>query len=705
MTHPRRGKFAQESKRIGSWSVSLLMLSFLFHSKTVWPALMIGLLCVTASATAQDLTGAADLSLVQSWSQEPDGWTYPVIVSVPPGPVPDGGHPVCILLHGNGGAGGGMMFLTSTWLQDHIRIAPTGYLNSWNLCGEASEAPDIAMLADLIDQVTAFDNVDPNHIRMLGLSNGAGLVNQAFIELDHPGLDAFVGFVSQMNEPQYHEGAFHRPSGDTFGPAPYCGYDEVVEPAQGRRYLNICNTNDNVIPYGGGPAVGNVFLPAEFAIHQVALQQGHIGPAVTGASIDGTDLVEFSYLDGDVVLLQGDAVHAANQDQVDYAQAFLALDDDPVVPEDDCPEDLDGDDLVSVGDVLLLLGQFGCVVDCGPSDINGDGLVGVTDVLAMLNVFGTPCADGPVVPTVMADSTYAIVVDTAIVYAQGLSHETLNSNASTTMPLLLDAYVPQGAGDNRPVMVVIHGGGFTGGSRSGWRPVSQAQYFASRGWVTFSIDYRVLSDIGTVPQEWADSIFSAGSDTVGLGQLAQGLAMYPAHRDAKAALRWVAAHAEDYSINMDYLTVGGGSAGAITSVGVSVTEPIDFTDELTLAQDPTLATTHLGEAYEVQTILDFWGSPTSVNLLQGVYGVERFDPGDPPLFIAHGTADSTVVFSHGEVLQETWETHGIPHVFYPLEGAGHGPWDATVPDDDGNPQTLFELAFDFTVAQQALQVE
>ena len=91
-----------------------------------------------------------------------------------------------------------MMFLTSTWLQDHIRIAPTGYLNSWNLCGEASEAPDIAMLADLIDQLVTFDNVDSNHIRILGSSNGAGLANQAFIELDHPGLDAFVGFVSQM---------------------------------------------------------------------------------------------------------------------------------------------------------------------------------------------------------------------------------------------------------------------------------------------------------------------------------------------------------------------------------------------------------------------------------------------------------------------------------------------------------------------------
>ena len=86
-------------------------------------------------------------------------------------------------------------------------------------------------------------------------------------------------------------------------------------------------------------------------------------------------------------------MHAANQDQVNYAQAFFAIEDEPVAPEDDCPEDLDGDGLVSVGDVLLLLGEFGCVVDCGPLDITGDGLVGVTDVLAMLNVFGMPCTD------------------------------------------------------------------------------------------------------------------------------------------------------------------------------------------------------------------------------------------------------------------------------------------------------------------------
>ena len=666
-------------------------------------SLLVWIAGMVTTVHGQMLQGSGDLNLEQSWPQEPDGWSYPVAVSVPPGEAPAQGFPVGVLLHGNGGNGFQMLNLGGNLLADHILVAPTGYLNSWNLCGENSEAPDIAMLSDLVAQLSGFDNVDANHIRMIGSSNGAGLVNQAFIELDDPGVDAFVSIVSQMNEPQYHQGAFHRPSGVTNSPLPFCGYDQVVVPAQGRKYLSICNHNDSVVPYDGGPAVGNFFLPAEVAIHQVALQQGHVGPPVPGESVGASSLTAFRYLDDQVILLRGGAGHGTSPNQMEFAAAFLAVEEEP--PANECPEDLDGDGVVSVGDVLMLLGEFGCAVECGSADLDADGLVGVTDILAMLNVFGTPCSSVDEVPSVTVDSTYAISVDTAIVYAQGLSHASWNSTASTALPLLLDVYQPQGAEGNRPAIVVIHGGGFTGGSRSGWRPVSQAEYFASRGWVAFSIDYRLLPDFGTVPQEWADSVFSAVADSVEMAQLAQAMAIYPAHRDAKAALRWVAAHAEDYSINMDYLTVGGGSAGAINSVGVSVTELTDFTDELTVAQDPTLATTHLGQNYEVQTILDFWGAPTSVNLWEGVYGVDRFDTGDPPLFIAHGTADSTVVFSNGEMLQETWENYGIPHAFYPLEGAGHGPWDATVPDDNGNPQTLFELAFDFMVEQQALSVE
>ncbi len=645
-------------------------------------------------AFGQSLSSADDLNLVQSWSQQPNGWSYPLAVSVPSMPSPSDGFPVGIILHGNGGNGAQMLNLGGDLLSNHILIAPTGYLNSWNLCGENSEAPDIAMLEDLISQLSAFDNVDDGHIRLIGSSNGAGLVNQAFIELGHPGLDAFVAIVSQMNEPQYHNGAFYRPNGATDAPVPFCGYNEEVEPAQGRRYLSICNDNDAVIPYDGGPAVGNVFLPAEVAIHQVAVQQGHLGPQALGVPDDALDLSVFSYLDGDVVLLRGSAGHGTNAAQIEFAAEFLALD---VPPALDCPEDLDLDGLVSVGDVLILLGEFGCVVNCGPADLNADGLVGVTDVLAMLNVFGAPCAADESIPQVTSNATFEVEVESGIMYAEGLSHDSLNSVSAEVMPLLLDAYVPLGAGSNRPALVLIHGGGFVGGSRAYSNMVNLAQYYSSRGWVVFSIDYRLVGDLGTVPEAWVDSLAGLSIDP---GTLSQSLAIYPAHRDAKAALRWVAAHAEEYNINLDYLTVGGASAGAITAIGVGVTEPEDFTAELTVEEDPTLTSTHLGVDFEVRAILDFWGSRISVSILEGTYGLDRFDPSDPPLCIIHGTEDVTVPFFNALVLESTYLGTGVPYVLHPLEGAGHGPWGASL---DG--QNLFELSFDFVVQQQGLNVQ
>ena len=56
-----------------------------------------------------------------------------------------------------------------------------------------------------------------------------------------------------------------------------------------------------------------------------------------------------------------------------------------------CPGDLDGDNLVGVGDILQLLGSFGCLDACGPADVNFDNTVNVSDVLFLLGLFGSNC--------------------------------------------------------------------------------------------------------------------------------------------------------------------------------------------------------------------------------------------------------------------------------------------------------------------------
>ena len=86
-----------------------------------------------SSAHGQMLQGASDLNLEQSWPQEPDGWTYPVAVSradgrsARPKDFPWGS--CCTAMGGNGFQ---MLNLGGNLLTDHILVAPTGYLNSWN---------------------------------------------------------------------------------------------------------------------------------------------------------------------------------------------------------------------------------------------------------------------------------------------------------------------------------------------------------------------------------------------------------------------------------------------------------------------------------------------------------------------------------------------------------------------------------------------
>jgi dipeptidyl aminopeptidase/acylaminoacyl peptidase len=298
-------------------------------------------------------------------------------------------------------------------------------------------------------------------------------------------------------------------------------------------------------------------------------------------------------------------------------------------------------------------------------------------------------------PTVKLNTTYEVNITEDITYAEGLSHDSWNSANTSVVPLFMDSYVPDNDLQNRPLLMLIHGGGFSGGSKQQEALVAIANYYASRGFVVFSIDYRLRGDKGTIPQEWIDA--TTNVDPTELDQL---YAMYPAHRDAKAALRWIIANADNYHINTDYITVGGGSAGAITSIGLGVSELGDYKDEISVTGDNTLSTTNLSQTYEVQTILDFWGSNVSIEILESIYGYQRFDQNDPALFIAHGTEDTTVPFSSAEDLKTIWETNEIDFVYYPLEGRGHGAWGSTV-----NGKSLSALSFDFVVENQSLNVE
>ncbi len=62
----------------------------------------------------------------------------------------------------------------------------------------------------------------------------------------------------------------------------------------------------------------------------------------------------------------------------------------PVVP---CPEDVNGDGVVNVLDLIDVLLCFGqpAVPGCEAEDTNGDGTVNVLDLIDLLLAFGTAC--------------------------------------------------------------------------------------------------------------------------------------------------------------------------------------------------------------------------------------------------------------------------------------------------------------------------
>jgi len=98
--------------------------------------------------------------------------------------------------------------------------------------------------------------------------------------------------------------------------------------------------------------------------------------------------------------------------------------------------------------------------------------------------------------------------------------------------LRLDLFMPDSSGGGPyPGVILIHGGGWSSGSRSMLVPM--AERLAARGYVTATVDYRL-----------------------------SGEALYPAAvYDLKAAVRWMRANAEQYRVDPSKIAAYGCSAG------------------------------------------------------------------------------------------------------------------------------------------------
>ncbi len=294
---------------------------------------------------------------------------------------------------------------------------------------------------------------------------------------------------------------------------------------------------------------------------------------------------------------------------------------------------------------------------------------------------------------VQSKATYEVKVTPKVVYAQGLTHSGWGADDGVPMDLILDVYEPIGApATDKPVLFIVHGGGFKSGSPTQGQLVQWANFFTARGFVCFSIDYRVAKFYGTIPANWPTD-----PEEVQPGMsLDQLNALYTSGRDAKAALRWVRAHADDYGIHKEAIAAMGGSAGAFLVLMLGVSDEADYGTELTEAEDPTLSGLHMDESAKVGAVVDLWGGTGLLDALEVLDGKDRFDATDAPIAIIHGTQDEAVPFEEAEQIKAKYDATGVPYTYNPLD-AGHGAWGEKI---DG--KKLHEYGFGFVVEHLAL---
>ena len=203
--------------------------------------LLIVISCKQSNITSQSLEGKILTSKTILFEQQIDGnmISRPVIIETSADSNNQKSYPIVIALHGRGGS-------NTNWVQplskftnsgEFIGVYPQGYLNSWNLGQEPSNANDAAFISNIIDTLLSYSNVDENKIFAVGNSNGSGMVN--VIGGINKRLKAIAPIASQLTE-----------------------RTEIKTNAIPLSIFQVNGDQDLLIPIDGGMKLGHPFLSA-----------------------------------------------------------------------------------------------------------------------------------------------------------------------------------------------------------------------------------------------------------------------------------------------------------------------------------------------------------------------------------------------------------------------------------------------------------
>lgn len=260
-------------------------------------------------------------------------------------------------------------------------------------------------------------------------------------------------------------------------------------------------------------------------------------------------------------------------------------------------------------------------------------------------------------------------------------------SSTTLQNLVMDVYKPSGdTFTNRPVIIFAHPGGFFSGSKNVDDMMAFCDYFAKKGYVTATIDYRL------------------GFNVTSNIAMHSTRAVYRGLQDGRTAIRYFRANAASYGIDPNKVYFVGSSAGAFialhsiyldqisekpTETGVvqytNITPPFSHTAPDLGGLDIGANLTYNGKP---DAVISLWGGIQSTNLITS--------NNNTPVFLVHGEADTTVPFNTGSPFgysslpttdgsnpiktklnnlnftnNETYFVAGVGHEFY---GVSNGTW-------------------------------
>ena len=294
-------------------------------------------------------------------------------------------------------------------------------------------------------------------------------------------------------------------------------------------------------------------------------------------------------------------------------------------------------------------------------------------------------------PRVSYSPTYDVTAEYGVEYARALANCTNGTDAATCdaagFSLTLDRFSPRGGdGTPRPALVLVHGGSYCILNASELWP--QAAWFAARGFVAVSINYRLAGDHGLYPpgyDAWAPPFNASGWWGNNWNH------MYGAVRDAKAAVRWLRANAAALGVDERAILAYGSSAGACSAIGLGNVFEADYKDELA-SVDPTLATTHREQSSRVAAVIDHWGAVYAPDAAAFADGVSRYGNASAPTVAYHGLNDTTIVPDNSVWLCDTLRAVGVACALHLFANASHGCWNETVDGRTQDEDALLWLA-------------